>query len=239
MPEPASIALLGTGFVGLTFRFLRKEYRRAKPVVEWVAALLLLVLLAPVMGVCALLVKLTSRGPVIYRQERVGRHGRTFTLLKLRTMRVDAEAETGPVWAKGERDPRVTPVGHLLRSTHLDELPQLINVLRGEMSLVGPRPERPHFVEQLRQVIPDYEQRLEVKPGITGLAQVRLPYDRTLRDVRRKVKLDCLYIRRMCWWVDAVILFGTLGKVFGLQMKGGIEETEDLTQGSESVSDAV
>ncbi|MFW6119014.1 MAG: sugar transferase [Planctomycetota bacterium] len=213
MPEPASLTLLGTGCAGLVIRFLQKEYHRAKPILEWVVALVLLVLLAPLLAVCAVLIKLTSRGPAIYRQERVGFQGRVFTLLKLRTMYVDAEAETGPVWAQGDRDPRVTPVGHLLRRTHLDELPQLVNVLRGEMSLVGPRPERPHFVEQLRKAIPDYEQRLAVKPGITGLAQVRLGYDRTLRDVRRKVKLDCLYIRRMCWWVDMLIVLGTFGRV--------------------------
>jgi len=227
MPEPASLTLLGTGCAGLAIRFLQKEYYRAKPILEWVVALVLLVVLTPVIALCAVLIKLTSRGPAFYRQERVGLHGRVFTLLKLRTMHVDAEAETGPVWAQGDRDPRLTPIGHLLRRMHVDELPQLVNVLRGEMGLVGPRPERPHFVEQLKQAIPDYERRLAVKPGITGLAQIRLGYDRTLRDVRRKVKLDCLYIRRMCWWVDMLIVLGTFGRVaFGREGRRSDKGTE-------------
>jgi len=206
--------LFGTGTVGLVGRFLQRNYRAAKPYAEWVVALVLLVVCAPVMGACALLIKLTSRGPVILKQERVGLNGYVFNLLKLRTMHQDAEALTGPVWAAGDADPRVTLVGRFLRRTHIDELPQLINVLRGEMSLVGPRPERPHFANDFRKLIPEYERRLSVRPGITGLAQVRAGYDRTLRDVRRKVKLDCLYIRRMCWWVDMKIMFATVGKVF-------------------------
>jgi lipopolysaccharide/colanic/teichoic acid biosynthesis glycosyltransferase len=214
MPEPASIALVSTGCVGLFVRFVQRQYRVAKAYVDWVTSLVLLVGAAPVIGVCALLVRLSSRGPVIYRQERVGLNGRTFTLYKLRTMRVGAEAATGPVWAEGDDDPRVTPIGYLLRRTHLDELPQLVNVLKGDMSLVGPRPERPYFVNQLKQQIPGYERRLAVKPGITGLAQIRAGADRNIRDVKRKVRLDCLYIQRMCWWVDFVILFSTVRKVF-------------------------
>lgn len=214
MPEPASLTLLGTGCAGLTLRYLQRKYHTAKPCVEWVAALAMLVLLSPVIGVCALLVKLTSKGPIFYVQERVGQHGRIFKLIKLRTMHTDAEADCGPVWADGDEDPRVTRVGRILRRLHLDELPQLVNVLRGEMSLVGPRPERPHFVNQFTEQIPEYERRLSIKPGITGLAQVRTGYDRTVRDVRRKLRLDFTYIRRMCWWVDFVILFDTVVKVF-------------------------
>ncbi len=235
MPEPASIALVGTGFAGLIIRFVQKQYVIAKRYVDLIGASVLFLLFAPVIGVCALLVKLTSEGPAFYLQERVGLHGRRFKLIKLRTMRQNAEAETGPVWALGEDDPRVTPLGRFLRATHLDELPQLINVLKGDMSLVGPRPERPYFVDQLKGQVHDYERRLTVKPGITGLAQIRADADQTLRDVRRKVKLDCLYIHRMCWWVDVVILFGTLGKVFGLQRKGEVGGEERLRQGSESV----
>ncbi len=221
MPEPASIALFGTGCIGLMVRYLQAQYRAAKPYVEWVLALVLLGAAAPIIGLCAILVKLTSRGPVLYRQERVGQHGQTFMLYKIRTMRADAEALTGPQWSQGESDPRVTWVGGILRKTHLDELPQLVNVLKGEMSIVGPRPERPHFVEKLKGVVPDYEKRLQVKPGITGLAQVRAGYDRTLLDVRRKVKLDCMYIRRMCWWVDFVIIGRTLLKVVGVGRRAG------------------
>lgn len=233
MPEPASIALVSTGCVGLVVRFVQRQYRVAKTYVDWVAAVLLLIAAAPVIGVCALLVRLSSRGPVFYKQVRVGLNNRDFTLYKLRTMRVGAEAATGPVWAQGDNDPRVTAIGRLLRRTHLDELPQLVNVLKGDMSLVGPRPERRYFVEQLKQQIPDYELRLSVKPGITGLAQVRAGADRNIRDVKRKVKLDCLYIRRMCWWVDFVILFNTVRKVFAApEERRGLGAQRRLTRGT-------
>jgi len=215
MPEPATMTLLGTGFVAMGVQFLRRKYRQVKPWFDRAMAALLLLLFSPVIALCALIIKLTSRGPVLYRQERVGERGRLFKMLKLRTMHVNAESCTGPMWSPGENDPRVTTFGRFLRKTHLDELPQLLNVLRGEMSLVGPRPERPYFVEQLRKAVPDYERRLSVKPGITGLAQVRSGYDRTIRDVRRKVKLDSMYIRRMCWWVDFVVMARTLRKFVG------------------------
>lgn len=196
-------------------RYFRRKYAQAKPHFDRVVALLLMALFAPVIAFCALLVKLTSRGPAFYSQERVGENGRVFKIIKLRTMRIDAETDTGPVWSTGESDSRVTPMGHFLRASHLDEVPQLINVLRGEMSLVGPRPERPHFVSKLSESVPGYEERLKIKPGITGLAQVRAGYDHTLRDVRKKVKLDVMYMRRMCWWVDFVIIARTMRKFVG------------------------
>lgn len=214
MPEPASIVLFGTGCFGLVARYMRKEYRPLKPCFDWCAGFVLFALSLPLMAFIALLVKLTSRGPAFYKQERVGRNGRTFTLLKLRTMRVDAETQTGPIWSAGGSDPRVTPLGAFLRKTHLDELPQLINVLRGDMSLVGPRPERPHFVDRLKHEVPEYERRLSIRPGITGLAQIRAGADRTLRDVRRKLRLDLMYIRHMCWWLDFLILAKTVARVF-------------------------
>jgi lipopolysaccharide/colanic/teichoic acid biosynthesis glycosyltransferase len=213
MPEPASITLLTTGCIGLAVRFLQRRYREAKPYVDWAVSLALLVLTGPLMLVCAALVKLTSRGPAFYTQERVGLHGRIFRIIKLRTMRRDAEVDTGPVWANGQEDPRVTPIGTFLRRTHLDEFPQLINVLKGDMSLVGPRPERPCFVEELKAKVPGYERRLAVKPGITGMAQILAGYDQTIRDVRLKVYLDCTYMRRMCWWVDVRIIAGTISRV--------------------------
>ena len=136
-------------------------------------------------------------------------------LFKLRTMRVDAEAETGPVWARADADPRMTRVGRLLRSLRLDELPQLLNVVRGEMSFVGPRPERPHFVEKLRTVIPYYDERHSVKPGITGWAQIRYGYGSNIEDAEEKLQFDLYYIKHMSWLFDMGILFDTM-KVMAL-----------------------
>ena len=149
----------------------------------------------PVIALLVLLVRLTSRGPGIYKQARVGKDGRKFMMYKIRTMRQDAEAATGPVWTQAH-DPRVTLLGKVLRKLHLDELPQLFNVLKGEMSLVGPRPERPEFVRVLAEAIPGYRNRLAVRPGVTGLAQINLPPDTDLASVQRKLVLDCEYIER-------------------------------------------
>jgi len=212
MPEPATLTLLGTGFAAMSVQYFRRKYRQGKLYFDRVTAAILLLLFAPVIALCALLVKLTSRGPAFYLQERVGENGRIFKIIKLRTMQAHAEEQTGPVWSPGRDDTRVTPLGRFLRASHLDELPQLINVVRGQMSIVGPRPERPHFVNKLKAAVPEYEERLKVKPGITGLAQVRAGYDHTLRDVRKKVKLDIMYMRKMCWWVDFVIIARTVRK---------------------------
>jgi len=168
-------------------------------------SLLGLIACSPVMALVALAVKLDSRGPILYSQERVGQKGRTFRIYKFRTMRLDAELKSGPVWAV-DNDPRVTAVGHFLRVTHLDELPQFFNVLKGEMSLVGPRPERPHFVKELKKHIPNYDMRLYAKPGVTGLAQIRQRYDNSIEDVRRKVRYDVLYIKKMCPLLDVKVI---------------------------------
>jgi lipopolysaccharide/colanic/teichoic acid biosynthesis glycosyltransferase len=160
-----------------------------------------------------------DRGPVFFAQERVGRNRRPFRMLKFRTMVQHAERETGPVWS-WNGDPRVTRVGKILRATHLDELPQLWNVLRGEMSLVGPRPERAVFVEELEQVIPGYINRLAIRPGITGLSQLRSGYDESLRSVRRKIRYDLLYVRRGCTLLDAMIILDTILMIVGLS--GGL-----------------
>jgi lipopolysaccharide/colanic/teichoic acid biosynthesis glycosyltransferase len=154
------------------------------------------------------LIKLTSKGPVLYKQTRVGKDGELFEIYKFRTMKVDAEKYSGPVWAQ-ENDPRLIPVGKFLRKTHIDEIPQFINVLKGEMSFIGPRPERPMFVDKFKTQICDYEKRLQIKPGITGLAQVFHRYDETIVDVKKKIKYDLLYIRRMCLWTDIRIVFRT------------------------------
>jgi len=215
VPEPTTILLAGSGLVGVAWQSVRRGYRRLKPVADCVVSLIGCVLLSPVLLACAVAVKCTSRGPVLYRQWRVGRDGQLFRIYKFRTMHEDAERATGPVWALGENDPRLTPAGGWLRRHHLDELPQLFNVLAGEMSLVGPRPERPAFMQQFARLWPDYCRRLEVRPGITGLAQVRNGYDRTTRDVRRKLALDLLYIRQMCWWLDIRIVWQTARVALG------------------------
>ena len=209
MPEPSTMILLGGGLAGIALRVVRQQYVRLKRLSDIILASVALVLSMPCLLVLMILVKLTSHGPVFYRQMRVGLHGKLFEIIKLRTMCADAEAKTGPVWAK-QNDPRVTPIGNLLRKTHLDELPQLINVLNGDMSMVGPRPERPHFVRQFVQQFPDYSKRLDVRPGITGLACIRVHYDETATDVRRKLGLDLIYVRRMCWLVDFRIMMETL-----------------------------
>jgi lipopolysaccharide/colanic/teichoic acid biosynthesis glycosyltransferase len=190
-----------------------------------------------------LLVRLTSRGPVIYRQTRVGRSGREFMLFKIRTMRVDAEARTGPVWTTSSRDYRITPLGRVLRMTHLDELPQLWNVIRGEMALVGPRPERPEFTDILAAAIPGYLDRLAVLPGITGFAQINLPPDSDVSSVRRKVVLDLEYIERGGLLFDLRIIFCTLFRLAGLPSKPArrllqvYRSEQSLTEDLETVVD--
>jgi lipopolysaccharide/colanic/teichoic acid biosynthesis glycosyltransferase len=159
--------------------------------------------------IIAAMIKLNSHGPILYRQMRVGKDGRHFKMLKFRSMKTDAEKHTGPVWA-GRNDPRVTKVGRFLRKTHLDELPQFLNVVKGDMSLVGPRPERPFFVEKLSKEIPLYKHRHRVKPGITGWAQVKYKYDENIEDVRNKIKYDLFYIENNSWRLDLKILFNTV-----------------------------
>jgi lipopolysaccharide/colanic/teichoic acid biosynthesis glycosyltransferase len=211
-------------------------------IVDVGGALGLMLLLGPAFALIALAVKWTSPGPVIYRQTRVGINrraagdrrvragvrsgadrrradrrvvasaGRLYHILKFRTMIDGAEAAHGPVWA-AKNDDRITPVGRLLRRTRLDELPQLVNVLRGEMSFIGPRPERPFFVDRFRASIPEYMERLTVVPGITGLAQVEHTYDTSAEDVRRKLEYDLRYLRERNVASDLRILFKTVGVV--------------------------
>jgi lipopolysaccharide/colanic/teichoic acid biosynthesis glycosyltransferase len=183
-------------------------YGTVKVVADFAAALVLFVLTFPVLLVTALLIKLTSPGPALYAQTRLGRNGRPYTLRKLRTMVHNCEYLTGPCWST-PHDPRVTRLGRFLRRTHLDELPQLWNVLCGEMSLVGPRPERPEFVPHLELAIPCYRDRLSVRPGITGLAQVQVPADTDLASVRRKLAHDLYYIRAINPWLDLRLLICT------------------------------
>ena len=168
-----------------------------------------LILAAPLMIVVTILIKIDSQGPVFYRQQRVGQNGKRFTLTKFRSMRDDAEAVTGPIFADKD-DLRITRVGRVLRTTRVDELPQLLNVLRGEMSFVGPRPERPFFVEQFAKDIPYYTQRLSVKPGLTGWAQVCYSYGATVEDAVEKLRLDLYYIKHVSLILDLFIIMKTL-----------------------------
>jgi lipopolysaccharide/colanic/teichoic acid biosynthesis glycosyltransferase len=181
-----------------------------------VLAVLLLICGAPLMLLTVVIIRLTSPGPVIYRQIRVGRGGRHFVMYKFRTMRQDAEAGTGAVWTS-KNDPRITTAGRLIRALHLDELPQLINVLKGEMVLMGPRPERPEFTQQLALALPDYLDRLTVRPGITGLAQINLPPDTDLESVRRKLVLDLLYVREGSLWLDFSIFACTAARLLAIK----------------------
>jgi len=168
-----------------------------------------LILMLPVMVIVAALVKLSSPGPVLFRQKRVGFNGVVFTIYKFRSMLADAEAKSGAIWAAKD-DPRATPVGRWLRKLRLDELPQLFNVIRGEMSVVGPRPERPEFVAILQEKIPYYRQRHCVKPGITGWAQINYKYGETIEDSIAKLEYDLYYIKHLAWSLDAFIIFHTL-----------------------------
>jgi sugar transferase (PEP-CTERM system associated) len=184
----------------------------AKRAVDLVLSTIGLLIGAPVMLLITGLVKLSSPGPVFYHQERVGLNGRVFTVHKFRTMRVDAEATTGPVWSR-PNDTRITALGRLLRRTRLDEMPQLWNVLRGDMSFVGPRPERPSFVEQLTATIPFYGQRHVVKPGLTGWAQVRYTYGASVEDAIEKLQYDLYYIKNLSIALDFVIVLETIKTV--------------------------
>jgi lipopolysaccharide/colanic/teichoic acid biosynthesis glycosyltransferase len=194
---------------------LRRWYVHCKLVIDLFVASLLLVLAAPFILLGAVLIKLSSRGPIFYSQIRLGRAGRYFRIFKLRTMIHDCEKISGPRWSS-KGDTRVTPVGRFLRRTHLDELPQLWNVIRGDMSLVGPRPERPEFLPDLEKAFPHYHDRLLVRPGMTGLAQVQLPPDTDMKSVRRKLAYDLYYVRHLGAGLDFRLLVCTLFYLIGL-----------------------
>lgn len=188
-----------------------------KRALDLALASVLFVLTLPLMLVVAVLVRLTSPGPALYVQTRVGKGGKPFPIYKFRSMRHDCEKVGGPQWAR-PGDTRVTWLGRFLRASHLDELPQLLNVILGHMSLVGPRPERPEFVPGLAEVIPGYTARLLVRPGVTGLAQLRLPADTDLDSVRRKIVYDRWYVKNRSLWLDLRLISCTALKVFLLPM---------------------
>jgi lipopolysaccharide/colanic/teichoic acid biosynthesis glycosyltransferase len=196
-----------------------RRYLWLKGAVDRAAALVLFLICLPVMAVAALLVRLTSPGPALYSQVRVGRAYRTFWIYKLRTMYHNCEASMGARWCS-QGDKRVTSLGRWLRRLHIDELPQLWNVVRGDMSLVGPRPERPEFVSPLEKMIPGYSRRLAVKPGVTGLAQIQRPADTDIDSVRKKLVLDLCYIDRLGASLDLRIMIGTTLYLAGVSYSG-------------------
>ncbi len=186
-----------------------------KPVLDYALGVFFSVVLFPAMLLSMLAVRITSSGPALYSQTRVGRGGRIFTIYKIRTMYHECEAKSGIVWS-GKGDLRITPLGRILRALHLDELPQLANVLKGEMSLVGPRPERPEIVDELRITVNGYDIRHAVNPGITGFAQVHLPPDSNIRTVKNKLVYDRFSIQRRGFGMDLYCLLCTGLKVLGL-----------------------
>ncbi|MGH9677771.1 MAG: sugar transferase [Candidatus Acidiferrum sp.] len=223
----------GTGRLAVV-RPPNRWYLRGKAVAEYFLAALLSVMSLPIIAICALAVKLTSPGPAFYSQTRVGKGGRLFAIRKIRTMVHNCESLTGPRWCL-PGDPRITKVGWFLRISHLDELPQLFNVLRGEMALIGPRPERPEFVPQLERALPAFRQRLMILPGVTGLAQVRLPADTDIDSVRRKLAHDLWYIERMSAWLDLRVLMATALYAIGMRRSAGIPGSSAIERSMQSV----
>ncbi len=195
--------IFSDGFVGSWIQTAIKRF------FDVVVSLLLLFFSFPVLVLTAILIALESRGPVFYRQERVGLNGKTFMLVKFRSMRTDAEQDGVPRWADVDDD-RVTRVGSFIRKTRIDEIPQVFNVLKGEMSFVGPRPERPFFVEELRQVIPYYFERHRVKPGISGWAQLNYRYGASIEDAKEKFQYDLYYIKNYSLFLDLIVLIQTI-----------------------------
>jgi len=214
MPESVTLTP-GSYDVGLVVEgVLRNRYMtKIRRVADIILAVIAFVVFLPVMVLCALIVKITNGGPAFYAQLRTGKHGKLFNMYKLRTMYNGAERTTGPIWASAN-DPRVIRGCRWMRISHIDELPQLINVLAGQMSLIGPRPERPEITNDLTMSFPDFPKRLVTLPRITGLAQIRNGYDNDLESIRRKLDRDLEYIKNRTWSVDLRILFATLGKFY-------------------------
>jgi exopolysaccharide biosynthesis polyprenyl glycosylphosphotransferase len=201
--------IYGVPLIDIMPQLMPEWEKRLKRILDIVVSMLILIIGLPIMAIASLAIKLDSKGPVFFRQERCGLNNKIFRIIKFRSMQHDAEKMTGPVWSQKD-DPRITRVGNIIRKLRIDEIPQMINVLRGEMSLVGPRPERPFFVEKLSEQIPYYKRRLKVRPGITGWAQVKHKYDESIEDVKIKLRYDLFYIENMSLRMDFKILFRTV-----------------------------
>ena len=212
MPEPITLIGVGGGTIALLGHLARRYFQTGKDVLDVLLGGLALLLGLPLLLACALIIKLTSHGPVFFNQVRVGKDGRPFRMFKLRTMYARAEDGIGAVWAEKD-DPRIVPACRWMRRSHLDELPQLVNVILGQMSLVGPRPERQEILDKIEAVYPEARKRLTVRPGITGLAQVRNGYDTSIEAFRQKLEADLEYIERRRWGMELRILAATMTKL--------------------------
>lgn len=208
--------IYGTPLIDVMPQLMTFRLRLIKRLIDIFLSVIILIVFFPLMTFIAIIIKLTSRGPIIYIQKRVGKEEKLFNLYKFRSMVINSEV-AGPVWAK-ENDPRITSFGRFMRETRLDEFPQFWNVLKNDMSIIGPRPERPYFVEVLKEEIPYYTRRFKVKPGITGWAQIKLDYDSSIEDVKSKLQFDFYYIENMSLTLDVRIMLNTLGVIF--RMKG-------------------
>ena len=201
--------LIGILLIDINWDIMTKLKFFIKRTIDLLLSLIAMVILLPISGILIMFVWLNSPGSIFYKQVRMGKNGIRFNIYKFRTMYVDSETTTGPIWAE-KNDPRITPEGRLLRKFHLDEIPQLYNVFRGKMSIVGPRPERPEIIYNLIKDVPDYTHRMRIKPGITGWAQIMVPYDASLKDVHKKLKHDFYYIENMSIFLDFKILLLTV-----------------------------
>ena len=201
--------LYGVPLIDVMPQLMPEWEKKLKRLIDIIVSLVILIITLPVTIITALAIKIDSDGNIFFKQERCGINGKIFKIYKFRSMKKDAEKTTGPVWSQKD-DPRITRIGKFIRRVRIDEIPQMINVLNGEMSIIGPRPERPYFVEKLSQQIPYYKRRLKVRPGITGWAQVKHKYDETIEDVKIKLRYDLFYIENMSLRMDFKILFRTI-----------------------------
>ncbi len=201
--------IYGIPLIDIMPQLMPEWEKRLKRILDVIFSLIILIVSLPVALISAIAIKLDSKGPVFFTQERCGMNGEPFRMIKFRSMFIDAEERTGPIWSSKD-DPRITRTGKMIRKLRIDEIPQMVNVLKGEMSLVGPRPERPYFVEKLAEEIPYYKRRLKVRPGITGWAQVKHKYDETIEDVKVKLRYDLFYIENMSLRMDFKIIFRTI-----------------------------
>lgn len=201
--------LYGSPLINITPQLMPEWEKKIKRLMDIFISIILIIISSPITLITSLAIKLESEGPIFYKQDRSGLNGKPFKIVKFRSMRSDAEKLSGPVWSTKD-DPRITKVGKFIRKVRIDEIPQMMNVLKGEMSLVGPRPERPFFVEKLAEEIPFYKRRLKVRPGVTGWAQVKHKYDENVEDVKEKLRYDLFYIENMSLSNDFKILFRTV-----------------------------